>query len=137
LAVTDAGADAASSAGELQVGAQTWTDLAGRELVMRVRAADGVWGPPWRLAVAAPSGADPAPGSTQSGPPSGPTVVTHRPCSGTSDLQPSWSVGALASAPFGLVFALDPAVSGWGGVTLDGRSQWWWMEEGRSVDVYF
>ena len=137
MAVPGDDAGGASNAGELQVGAPTWTDLSGQELVIRVRAADGAWGPPWRLAVAVPSGADPAPGSPLGSPPSGPTVVAHRPGMGTSTLQPSWSPGALTSAPFGLVFAPDPAVSGWGGATLDGRSQWWWMEEGRSVDLYF
>ena len=137
MAVPGDDAGAAPSAGELQVGAQTWTDLAGRELVIRVRAADGVWGPPWRLAVAAPSGADPTPGSPLDNPTSSPAVVVHRAGTGTSDLQASWSVRALASAPFDLVFPLDPAISGWGGATLDERSQWWWMEGGRSVDLYF
>ena len=126
-----------STAGELQVGAQTWTDLAGQELVIRVRTAEGAWGPPWRLAVAVPSGADPSPGSPLDSPPLGPAAVVHRAGAGTSDMWTSWSAGALTSAPFDLIFSLNPAVSGWGGATLDERSQWWWMEGGRSVDLYF
>jgi hypothetical protein len=56
---------------------------------------------------------------------------------GTSSLTVSWSAAPLSSPPFGLLFSLAPDIQGWGGATLDGRSQWWWMEEGRSADLYF
>ena len=127
----------ATVAGELQVPAPTWSGLVDREVVIRVRAADGVWGPPWRLAVAGLVGGDPVLGSPLGVPSPGPTVVAHRPSVGTSSLSVSWSAGSLSSPPFGLLFVDDPAVSGWAGTTLDGWSQWWWMEGGRSVDVYF
>lgn len=131
------GVDEAGATGEVQVDTQTWSGLTDHELMIRVREGDGVWGPPWRLAVAGPAGGDPALGSPLGAPASGPTVVAHRPGTGSSSLMTSWSAGGLASPPFGVLFALDPAVSGWGGATLDGRSQWWWMEGGRSVDLYF
>jgi type II secretory pathway pseudopilin PulG len=131
------GADGTEATGELQVPAQTWSGRADRELVLRVRTAEGAWGPPWRLAVAGPGGGDPALGSPLGVPPLGPTIVAHRPGTGTSSLTTSWSAGALACPPFGLLFVLDPAVLGWEGATLDGRSQWWRMEDGRSADLYF
>ena len=42
--------------GDVQVGAAAWTDVAGHELVARVRRVGGEWAPPWRLAVAAAEG---------------------------------------------------------------------------------
>jgi hypothetical protein len=125
------------SAGELSVGTRTWSGLAGSELVVRARAGDGAWGAPWRLTVPELAGDSPTPGSLGPAVTSGPSVVAHRSETGVSPLTVSWSAVSLASPPFGLLFLLDPAVLGWGGASLDGRSQWWWMEEGRSVDVYF
>ena len=131
------GAEGAAVTAELVVPTQTWSGLVGRELVIRARNADGPWGPPWRLAVAGPAGGDPALGSPHVSPLPGPTAVAHRPGAGASSLQVSWRSGSVSAPPFGLLFVLDPAVLGWGGVTLDSRSQWWWIQDGRSVDLYF
>jgi hypothetical protein len=122
---------------DTQLGPEVWTGLAGGELVVRVRMGGGVWGPPWHLAVPGSEGGTPALGVPLSVPSEGPAAVVHRPGNGTSSLSVSWSAIALDSPPFGLLFPVSAAVEGWGGATLDGRSQWWWMESGRSVDLYF
>jgi hypothetical protein len=122
---------------DLQMGPELWTGLAESELLIRLRTAGGAWGPPWRLAVPEAGGGAPVLGSAVSAPPQEPTTVVHRPGIGTSSLTASWSAAPLTSSPFGLLFSLAPAVQGWGGATLDGRSQWWWMEGGRGVDIYF
>ncbi len=122
---------------DLQIGPELWIGLADSELVVRVRTVTGVWGPPWRLAVPEPGAGSPALGAALPTPPQDQTVVVHRPGIGTSSLTATWNPGDLTCPPFGLLFALTPAVEGWGGATLDGRSQWWLMEEGRSVDLYF
>jgi hypothetical protein len=121
---------------EVQVGPQLWNGRAESELVVRVRAPGGSWGPPWRAAVPATPGNAPeaSPASVEA---PAPSVVVHRPEVGTSSLTVSWSAGSLAAPPFGLIFPLSPALDGWTGATLDGRAQWWRMEEGRSVDVYY
>lgn len=124
-------------ANDVQIGPEFWTGMAESELVIRARVTGGAWGPPWRLAIPGAGGASPAPGSVLSGSQQGPTVVVHRPGNGTSPLTASWSAVALTSPPFGLLFSVAPALQGWGGAALDGRSQWWWMEDGRSVDLYF
>ncbi len=127
----------AAANNDLQLGPELWTGLAERELVIRARTAGGVWGPPWRLAVPEPGASTPVLGAALSASPQDPTVVVHRPGTGTSSLTATWSPADLTSPPFGLLFSLTPAVEGWGGATLDGRTQWWPMEEGRSVDLYF
>jgi hypothetical protein len=64
--------------------------------------------------------------------------VLHRPSVGTSAPMGSWTVTPLAPPSLPLLFVIaEPSLAGWSGVTLDGRSQWWWAEEGRSVDLYF
>jgi hypothetical protein len=122
---------------DLQLGPELWTGLADSELVVRVRTVTGAWGPPWRLVVPEPGAGTPAPGAALPAPPQGPSVIVHRPVIGTSSLTATWNPADLASPPFGLLFSLSPAIEGWGGATLDGRTQWWLMEEGRSVDLYF
>jgi len=122
---------------DVQMGPELWTELADSELVVRVRTPGGAWGPPWRLAVPESGGGNPGLGAALPAPAEGPTVVVHRPGVGTSSLNGSWSAAALTFPPFGLLFSLAPAIDGWGGATLDGRSQWWLLEEGRSVDLYF
>ena len=123
---------------EATVDGRTWSGLAGHELVIRARETGGIWGAPWRLALPAANGADPQAGSADPGAAVDPMLVLHRPCVGTSTPRVSWSVAPLALPAFPLLFAVrEPDLAGWSGVTIDGRSQWWWAEEGRSVDVYF
>jgi hypothetical protein len=123
--------------GETGIGPTLWTGLADNELVIRARAAGGAWGPPWRLAVPPAAGLSPVPGPALPSMGQEPALVAHRPAVGSSSLAVSWTPGALASHPFGLLFVVSEGASGWGGATLDERTQWWWMEEGRSVDLYF
>ena len=127
----------ASAAGEIEVAPSLWTGLQQKELIVRVREEEGVWGPPWRLGIPGASGQALPSGTIAAMSGMEPSMVVHRPGAGTSSLSPSWSPNAISSPPFGLVFVLAPAVDGWGGATLDERSQSWWMQEGRSVDLYF
>ena len=104
--------------------------------MIRARVANGAWGPPWRLAVPEAGGGTPAPGLALSASPARRSWCIAR-AAATHPLTASWSAAPLTSPPFGLLFSLTPALQGWSGATLDGRSQWWWMEDGRSVDIYF
>jgi hypothetical protein len=132
------GGDASEEAGpELQMGPEAWNGLTEKELVVRVRDGEGAWGPPCRLAVPVPGAGPPAVGSVLGYESPDLTAVVHRPGVGTSSLTASWSAASLASPSFGLLFPFSAAVEGWGGVSLDGRTQWWRMDGGRSVDVYF
>jgi hypothetical protein len=135
--VTIDGPSGTASAEDLQIGPESWTGMAESELVLRVRDLEGVWGPPWRLFIPGAGGGSPAPGSALASSAGEPTVVVHRPGAGSSPLSASWTASALTAPPLGLLFVLRPAIQGWGAATLDGRAQWWWMEEGRSVDVYY
>jgi hypothetical protein len=129
--------DAVGGPEEVRIGPDPWTGLSGGELTVRVRTADGTWGPPWRLAVPGPAADPPAPGSVLPDPSTEPSVAAHRPAAGTSSLTASWSADGLSSPPFGAPFIVVARMQGWGAAVLDQRSQWWWMEDGRSVDLYF
>jgi hypothetical protein len=130
--------DAPGGSGEVTVGAATWTDLADRELVVRGRTGEGVWGPPWRLAIPTGSAGDPDKGATEAPMGAEPFAAVHRPMAGTLRATGSWGMEVLPLPVFPLLLVLgDPGVLGWAGVTLDGRSQWWRAEEGRSVDLYY
>jgi hypothetical protein len=126
------------SSGEVTVSAGTWADLTGRELVVRGRTGDGEWGAPWRLAIPSGSAGDPEKGAVAAQADAEPFVAVHRPTAGTSRASGSWDPDLVPLPAFPLLFVLDePRVLGWAGLTLDGRAQWWWREEGRSVDLYY
>jgi hypothetical protein len=133
------GADGGEAAalGQVTVPASVWSGLAGGEAVLRVRTGSGVWGPPWRSAVPGVDGTAPSAGTLSGAQPAVPTAVVHRPSTGTSKLTVSWAAAPLSARPFPLLFQAGASVQGWGEAALDGGSQWWWMEEGRSVDVYY
>jgi hypothetical protein len=122
---------------DVQLGPALWSGLNERDLVIRTRIGDGPWGPPWRLAIPGPAGEAPAPGVTVTDQSASRGVVVHRPGVGSTSLTASWDASPLLPPPFGLFFGLVPTVDGWGGTTLDARSQWWRIEEGRDVDVYY
>jgi hypothetical protein len=121
----------------MQVGPAPWAGLSGGELTVRVRTANGPWGPPWRLAVPGPAAEEPAPGPAFPDPSLEPAVAAHRPAAGTSSLTASWDADVFSPPSFGAPFVVAARVQGWGAAVLDQRSQWWWMEDGRSVDLYF
>jgi hypothetical protein len=137
--VVEAGEVDAAPAGphEMLIGPDPWGGFAEGELVVRVRDAGGPWGPPWRLAVPDAAATTPATGPVLPSPSGQTAAVAHRPVAGTSPLAVSWSAEVLSPTLFGAPFIAAGGVQGWGGATLDERSQWWSMEEGRSVDLYF
>ena len=137
VVVADAGQGADGLAEEILFGPDLWTGLAGGELVVRVRSAEQPWGPPWRLAVPEAVASGPDVGPTMPDASQQPVVVAHRPVAGTSPLALSWGAEVFSSPPFGGGFVVITGAQGWGRATLDERSQWWWMDEGRSVDLYF
>jgi hypothetical protein len=122
---------------ETLIGPAPWTGLAGGELTIRARTGDGPWGPPWRLAVPGPAGDAPAPGPVLPDSALQPVVVAHRAAAGTESLTASWNADPLSPPAFGAPFVVTARVQGWGAAVLDQGSQWWWMEDGRSVDLYF
>jgi hypothetical protein len=122
---------------DLQIEPAQWSARADRELIVRVRAVDGAWGPPWRLAVPEATAAGPATGLQPAAPPGEDDVVAHRPSAAGSGLTTSWSSVAVGSAASGGPFVLAAGIKGWAGAALDGRWQWWWMEDERSVDIFF
>ena len=126
-----------AASGEVTVPASVWSGSAGGEVVLRVRTGLGAWGPPWRSAVPSQDGGSPALGTVAGAEPAQPTAVIHRPGTGTSKLAASWAAVPLPAPPFPLLFAASASVHGWGEAVLDGRAQWWWMEEGRSVDLFY
>ncbi len=123
--------------GETRIEPWKWTGLEGDEVIARVRTGDGIWGPPRRSVVPAPTGGPPAANVSAGLPSFSPAVVVHRPQAGTSAMHVSWGSEPVMAHPPGLVFTADPPVSGWAGAALGGQWQWWWMEEGRGVDLYF
>jgi hypothetical protein len=126
-----------AASGEVIVPASVWSGRAGGEVVLRVRTGAGSWGPPWRSAVPGQDGGAPAVGTVAGAESERPTSVVHRPGIGTSKLTASWAAAPLTAPTFPLLFTLSASVQGWGQAVLDGRSQWWRMEEGRSVDLFY
>lgn len=122
---------------EVTVPASVWSGRAGGEVVLRVSSGTGGWGPPWRSAVPGLDGGAPDIGMAAVEESLQPTAVVHRTGTGTTKLTVSWSIAPLAVPPFPLLFPVMASVQGWGGVALEGGTQWWRMEEARSVDVYY
>jgi type II secretory pathway pseudopilin PulG len=127
-----------NDSGRVILGASTWADRDGQELVIRAREADGTWGPPWRtfvpdvtgILVAAPGGviADQ----------SGGEATVHPPFAANPRFNMSGSGGAIVSGPSGTPFFATLIPPGPALVSLDGGAcQSWLSEPGRGVDVYF
>ncbi len=134
-----AGLGGAGGSGQAEISVQpsVFSAHAGGALVIRVRSGAGPWGPPWRTEVPPGSGIVPVPVplAASDGPPPG--VVVHRRGIASSPLGVSWSAVKISSPSFGLLFAETAPFTGWGTANLDGRTQTWQMEEGRSVDLYY
>jgi len=129
--------------GLLEVAAADWAATAGCEVVIRARGPDGAWGPPCRSIV--PS-ADYEPGedetvgseiSTETGAIGETETVAHTPALAKPAVGISRSDVPLAVDPLGLVFSVPPEVEGPCGFVIDDSIQYWQMEEGRALDLYF
>jgi hypothetical protein len=105
-----------TESGEATLGGSTWVGRAGQELVIRVRRADGPWGPPWRTLVPDVTGAAVAPAGGHETGFVGEAVV-HSPVAANPQFGLEGNAGSLVPGPSGSPFFAtssrpDPPVSG-------------------------
>lgn len=129
--------------GHVTVAASEVREWIGAELVIRVRAAEGQWGPPWRSVVPDSTGrlvsVEPR-GHADAGECECSESIlgaVHTPALANPLVTVSWLEGALEAQPIGAPFLLPRGEDGWGEVTVDASVQSWWMEEGRAIDIYY
>jgi hypothetical protein len=123
--------------GVLRLEAPTWSTHAGSELVMRMRTPGGAWGPPWRSLVPGVEGVVSLAASAGVTVGTEGQVVAHSPAAANPEFQLSWDQICPQPGPLGLPLALQTALSGPSGMSLDGSGQSWWMNPDRDLDVYF
>lgn len=133
----------ASSATQLEVGGATWDGLAGGELIVRARAGEGPWGPPYRTVVPDAYGnvavaranafesESPASNWSDAG------TAVHSRCLGISSLAASWVEEPVSETIHDLIQVLMASTCGLCSVDCGGRVQSWISSEGRSIDVYW
>jgi hypothetical protein len=123
--------------GQVAMDGPRWVDRAGQELVIRVRRADGPWGPPWRTLVPDVTGVAAAPaGGPEMG--FGGEAVVHAPVAANPQFGLEGNSGYLVPGPSGSPFFATLVPAGPAGVRLDTTvGQSWLSEPGRGVDVYF
>lgn len=135
--------------GSVSVGASEWTGAEGRELVVRARQAEGVWGAPWRSVVASREGETPrltVIDATPAG--DGASVadhdlsVIHVPALANPEVSVNTAVDPLEVGALGLPLLIGPSGVGrcdlgLGSDGLEERVQSWYAEKGRVVDLYF
>jgi hypothetical protein len=132
----DAGGSVCLQASEL-------SDLSGRELVVRVREEESVWGPPWRSLVPDASGESfSSEAATQADflsqdANTAEKSVAHAPALANPRLEISWRGAALEADLAALLFALPTSTAGRCEAALDEQRQSWWAEAGRALDLYF
>lgn len=122
------------------VEAYDWSGASDRELVIRVRQSEGVWGPPWRSIVPEGGGAGEATGHgavAGDGSITGDDSVVHMPTPANPPAEVLQPDVLFEKGPLGLLFLLSSETWDRCDVSLDGELQSWPMEEGRRLDVYF
>ena len=127
----------------LRIGAVELGGLAGAEVVLRVRATEGRWGPPWRSVVAdhlgGYSGIDLA--SLESpaldGERGTQASVAHVPNLASLSPNVSWTTDDPTALATGPLFGLPPSTVGRCEIVFDCREQSWLMETDRALDIYF
>ena len=125
----------ADPSGFVSLPSATWSGREGREAVVRARAAEGSWGPPWRSLVADSRGIVTG---VQTEGPSGAgagEVVVHFSSAANPLLHVSWAETPLTSASSPSIAEDVPATPG--AVAIDEMLQSWVMEAGRGLDVYY
>jgi hypothetical protein len=125
----------ADPGGSLSLSSATWAGWEGREAVVRVRAAEGAWGPPWRSLVADSRGVV---ADVQAGGPTGSgagEVVVHAPSAANPLVEASWAQAPLTSASPPLIAEDVPAAPST--IAMDESLQSWVMEAERGLDVYY
>jgi hypothetical protein len=129
---------------EVRLATAVWSDVVGKELVIRAREPQGPWGPPWRCIVPDSWVALPVEGAAppDEGPSSGwkgeeDSAIVHVPSFSAPPSKASWTLAPVSGSALGLCFALAASGSGWCEVELGSRRQSWYSAEGRVLDVYF
>jgi len=129
--------------GMLSVQASDLRDLVDGELLVRVREAEGGWGPPWRSLMPDSTGSfssmdlDPHTDDTDLGTELPPQLVVHAPALANPSFELSSGCGETEAAYPGLTFRVPECTDGRSWADLEGRVQSWLMEQGRALDVYF
>lgn len=121
-----------------------WQGRQGCELVVRARTGRGGWGPPWRTQVPGDDGDLPAGEAVVTGGQEDrawldddPAVVVHMASAGIAAPAACLAGAAAEPLPSAGPFLFPPAGTGWWNGQTGGRSQWWRLEPGRGLDVYF
>ena len=123
--------------GVTRLGSAIWSTYAGRELVVRVRISDGIWGPPWRSLVPGVTGAVLLPASAEPVAGVDGLVVAHTPGAGNPAFEGSWTNSLPEPGPLGIPFLFPTGFTGPGGLRLDSAQQSWSVEPLRELDLYF
>lgn len=145
------------SDGETMLPSKCWESglpqiaYAGHEVVLRVRKVTGSWGVPWRMTVTEIPGGqvqgalfancsgffagDLEPAASQAS--SWTAAVVHMPFLSTASLHPTGLPCTVSEECKGLLRTIRPTGEGVVTLELEGNSQSWFVEIGRSLDVYF
>lgn len=129
--------------GKLRLPSSDLAAYAGRELVVRVRPADGEWGVPWRSMVPDAYATPPHTITVTrvvltDGPPDAEVcMVVHEPERANPLVQLSDAAGRLLVDGLEFPFFLDRLTVGRSDVAVGGNVQSWTTEPGRALDVYF
>lgn len=129
---------------QLTLSSAVWSELGGRELLIRAREPQGPWGPPWRTIVPDAWGVLPAEDAAAQGTETlgewaggEEATVVHVPSFCAPPLKASWTSSPVCGSALGLCFALSPSDAGWCELELGARRQSWFSADGLGLDVYF
>lgn len=136
------------SDGLCRIAASEWREGMGREVVIRVREVQEMWGPPWRTIVPDRAAEDPTVAEID---PIGihgarrlaeEWTAAHAPALANPTVRPGVDGPPVEVDPLGLVLFMNPAGSGRrdlsvGPEEVEGNVQSWYEEDGRAHDVYF
>ncbi len=135
--------------GSVSLRASEWAGAEGRELTVRARQGEGVWGAPWRSVVASREGEAPRLTAIDATAAEGGAgfldddlSVIHAPALANPEVRVDTAVGPVEVGPLGLPLLIGPSGAGRCDVGLGpeapgDRAQSWYAEKGRAVDLYF
>ena len=136
------GEETATEGSVLHIAREDWGARVGSELVVRVRAQDGVWGPPWRTVLPGSDGElarelSAVKPSVTSAPLDGRESLVHLPALGNPRVSASAGVAQLERDAAGAVLILRSVAQGRADLALGELTQSWLARGGRWLDVYF
>ena len=111
--------------------------------MVRLRQPDCAWGPPRRTVVPDVYGqiegprAREAPAEESLEAKDEQATVVHVPALATAEPVSSGTGSTVAAGGLGVPLFLTPSTPGLRGITLEGETQTWMVEDGRALDIYF